>query len=110
MKPATFAPAYVALYPKLASLAIEHGYALAIHGSVQRDFDLICVPWTESPSSPSDVVSAIVNGIDVQEVGAPAVKLHGRISYTIAIHHFGVSTTWIDLSFMPRSPSSGGET
>ena len=48
MKPANRAAVYAAaLYPDLAEIAREHGYALAVHGSLARDFDLIAVPWRE---------------------------------------------------------------
>lgn len=48
MKPANNAPFYAAgLYPKLADIFRSHGYALAVHGSVGTDFDLIAVPWVK---------------------------------------------------------------
>lgn len=46
MKPANPAPFYACLYPALCDRAREHGYALAIHGTVATDLDLIAVPWT----------------------------------------------------------------
>lgn len=49
MNPATYAPMYAALYPSLAEIARTHGWALAVHGTLGRDMDLICVPWTEAP-------------------------------------------------------------
>lgn len=59
MKPANLAPVYCALYPALAEIARKHGYAMAIHGTMARDFDLICIPWVETPSKPEEVVSEI---------------------------------------------------
>lgn len=41
MKPANLAPVYCALYPALAEIARKHGYAMAIHGTMARDFDLM---------------------------------------------------------------------
>lgn len=99
MKPANYAPVYCALYPQLAEVAREHGYALAIHGSLGRDMDLICVPWVESPSQPQTVVDAMTSKFAVKEVGGPAdVKEHGRLVYTLSLA-FG--ECFIDLSFMP---------
>ena len=60
MKPPNFAPLYAALYPELAEVARSHGYALAVHGSLARDFDLIAVPWAESVSEPGAVVAELV--------------------------------------------------
>jgi hypothetical protein len=97
MKPANFAPAYCALYPKLAELAREHGYALAIHGSGSRDFDLVAVPWADSPTSPWLLVEAITKRFAITVIGLPESKKHGRIAYTLSIA-FGECA--IDLSFV----------
>src|SRR5271154_4799160 len=45
VKPANNGPFYAAgLYPKLAEVFRSHGYALAVHGSLASDFDLVAVP------------------------------------------------------------------
>jgi hypothetical protein len=75
---ASYAPVYAALYPELASLARQHGYALAIHGSLQRDFDLVAIPWVEKPSEPQALVDAITAQFCIHQIGEPALKLHGR--------------------------------
>ena len=99
MKPANFAPVYACLYPKLAEVTREHGYALAVHGSMVRDFDLVCIPWTEKPSSPADVVESITKKFAIRTVGEPDTTHHGRERWTITLS-FG--DCFIDLSFMPR--------
>lgn len=98
MKPATFAPAYCALYPELAELARSHGYALAVHGSLSRDFDLIAVPWGEKPSDPYFLVKAIEERFTIRMIGGPEVKAHGRIAYSLSI---GFGHCAVDLSFTP---------
>lgn len=98
MKPANFAPVYACLYPQLAELTRSHGYALAAHGSMARDFDLVCIPWIEYPSSPGVVVEAITSHFAIRQIGEPEFKLHGRLVYTIALK-FG--ECFLDLSFMP---------
>jgi hypothetical protein len=99
MKPPSLAPVYCAMYPDLARIAREHGYALAVHGSLSRDFDLICIPWIESPSEPGTVVSAFCEFYAIRTIGDFEEKMHGRIAQTVSI-------SWgecqIDLSFMPR--------
>ena len=95
----SFAPIYCGLYPGLAEIAKSHGYALAVHGSLARDFDLICVPWTESPSEPEKVVRSITTTFALRTVGEPEIKAHGREAWTISIS-FG--ECFIDLSFMPK--------
>lgn len=59
MKPPTFAPAYVGMYVILSEVAREHGYALAIHGTVSRDFDLIAIPWTETAGDPELLIEKL---------------------------------------------------
>lgn len=51
--------AYACLYPKLAAVAREHGYALAMHGSLVADCDLIAVPWVENAASGDDLARAL---------------------------------------------------
>ena len=103
MKDANYAPVYCALYPQLAEITRKHGYALAIHGSLGRDMDLICVPWVETPSIPEVVIKEIVTKFALKEVGGPpSLKEHGRMAHTLSVA-FG--ECFIDLSFMPRNPS-----
>lgn len=102
MKPANYAPIYCALYPQLAEIARSHGYALAVHGSMARDFDLICIPWVDSeseqPTEPDEVVESITNKFAVQRAGNPSTKPHGRLCYTLIV---GFGECFLDLSFMP---------
>ncbi len=99
MKPANYSPVYCAIYPQLAEIARKHGYALAIHGSLARDMDLICIPWIPEPGTHRDVVDEICKKFAIKEVGGdPTLKEHGRIAYTLSIA-FGECA--IDLSFMP---------
>ncbi|SAL03512.1 hypothetical protein AWB81_06438 [Caballeronia arationis] len=99
MKPANYGPVYCALYPQLAEIARKHGWALAIHGSLARDFDLVCIPWTEKPGLPAEVVTEITESFAITTVDEPNVTHHGRERWTLSIS-FGECA--IDLSFMPR--------
>jgi hypothetical protein len=100
MKPPNFAPVYACMYPDLAEVARNHGYALAAHGSMARDFDLVCIPWVESPSYPQVVVDAFCEHFAIRQVGDPEMHLHNRLVFTISVK-FG--ECFIDLSFMPIS-------
>jgi len=101
MKPkANNAPTYMCLYPGLAEIARANGYALAVHGSLARDMDLIAVPWVESPSEPEDVVAAIEERYGIRRIGILTPAPHGRMVQTIGIQ-FG--ECFIDLSFMQAS-------
>lgn len=98
MKNATFAPVYAAMYPEIAEITRLHGYALAIHGSLQRDFDLIAIPWVLYPDKPENVIKAISEKFAFQVIGEPKQMLHNRICYTVNIA-FG--ECFLDFSFMP---------
>lgn len=84
------------------------GYALAVHGSLERDIDLIAVPWTAEAAAPE----ALANGLrQVIETLYPIglehgpndkhPKPHGRLCWSFWIRPW----TYIDLSVMP--PSTG---
>lgn len=104
MQAANNAPIYAAcLYPELAEMCRTKGWALAVHGSLARDFDLVCVPWHPDPVEPKLVVEDITHYYAFKEVGEPEVRLHGRLVYTIALK-FG--ECFLDLSFMPTTPNA----
>lgn len=99
LKP-NYAPVYAAaMYPDLCPIFHRHGYALAVHGSLARDFDLIAVPWTESPSPPDVVLTAVCFEFAVKAVGGLEEKFHGRLCQTLSV---GFGNCSIDLSFMPH--------
>lgn len=108
MKPANYAPVYAGLYPQLAEIARRHGYAMAVHGSMARDADLICIPWTDKATEPQAVVDAITTEFVIRNIGEPSVREHGRIVYTLTVSAPGC---FIDLSFTPlqTAPEPQGE-
>lgn len=63
MKDANRAPFYACMYHGLCDTARRHGYALAIHGSVVTDLDLIAIPWTESAVSADELYDALMKHI-----------------------------------------------
>lgn len=103
MKPPSMAPAYIFLYPALAELARSYGYALAVHGSIGKDFDLIAIPWVEKPAAPDALIHEIRRTYAVASCTGPHKKPHGRIVYTIGLTISG--ECYLDFSFMPRIPA-----
>lgn len=94
-----YAPVYAAaLYPELAKIFQKHGYALAVHGSLARDFDLIAVPWIDNPSKQEDVIKEITETFAIKQVGEPYGRPPARMAYTLSIGHGDCS---MDLSFFP---------
>ena len=98
------APWYVMAYTKLERIAWRHGYALALHGSMARDLDLIAVPWTEDADEPKKLLESfrrfIVTEANVNlKIGGATDKPHGRKAYAIPVGHAG---HYLDVSIMPR--------
>lgn len=106
------AAAYVAIYPTLLQIAKDHGYALAVHGSVHRDFDLIAVPWIEEASDPLTLIEAfkeatatVTHHEDADYLVPdcrPTSKPHGRIAYSLHVTNDGMYGGYLDISVLPR--------
>lgn len=98
------APVYcAAMYPELAEIFRKHGYALTVHGSLQRDLDLIAIPWVEVVSEPQAVLDEVLSTFAVNTVGVAGHMPHGRTVYTIAV---GFGTCAFDIGFMPAIKES----
>jgi hypothetical protein len=123
MKDATRAPVYAMMYHGLCDTARKFGYALAIHGTVTADLDLIAVPWIDDAAPAETMVEALrkhINAVEypellrrqlgdenlVQQILArrdepkdPEQKPHGRRAWNLYLDHGGK----VDLSVMPRA-------
>lgn len=100
MKKANNAPMYACMYAELAEIARSHGYALAVHGSMARDFDLIAIPWTSEAAAPELVVESILKRWGGKLCGDVGVMPHGRRVWTIGIMY---GEMFLDLGFMPKA-------
>jgi len=111
---------YERLITPLRAVARAHGYALAVHGSLARDIDLIAVPWGHEVSIAAALVEAIrataenVTGYTAFIKNDPRAdpcdftrrnpepKFHGRLGWSIYVKgRTGGYQTYIDLSVMP---------
>lgn len=100
---------YAQILPKIRKVAKDAGYAIAIHGSMERDFDLVAIPWIRGARQPKELVRSvaeIVHGYVIGNVTAcgivdhldnPTTQPHGRLSWNI---YWG-GKPMIDLSVMP---------
>jgi hypothetical protein len=107
------------IYPSLVEVARRHGYALAVHGSLERDIDLVAVPWVPQPRQPQELAEAIYRACEAvfgwvsgpsgwterenfsAPPGAlpnPAKKPLGRLGWVIQL-----GGPYIDLSIFPPS-------
>lgn len=74
-----------------------HGYAIAIHGSMQGDLDVIAVPWIEGCAGVDTFVTALCDGLGTQVHGEPEQRAHGRLCYTLLM----AGACFMDLSVVP---------
>ena len=97
--------AHVTLIVPIRRVAERFGYAVALHGSLARDIDLVAIPWTDEAVAPELLVEAIAGLVKGYEGGSfgsvdadcPRDKPHGRRAWSIHGWAF-----YIDLSIMPR--------
>lgn len=102
-----YAPTYAAaMYPELAEIARSHGYALAVHGSLARDLDLIAIPWIEEAGEPQAVLDDILKKFAVNLIGEVSKKPHGRTAYTLNV---GWGHCAIDLQFIPKNGNNANQ-
>ena len=129
MRAPTRGPIFACLYPGLCDVARDHGYALAIHGSLVNDFDLVAIPWTEQAVSATALKDALMGHIGacgydellqrdspwlteeqrrrvceqqgIGLVGEHTDKPHGRKAWNLYLW----AGTKVDLSVMPRCSS-----
>lgn len=99
------------------AIAREHGYAIAVHGSLraERDIDLLAAPWTKEAHAPSTLARAIgalpyldrkrrdPEG-DPRARVFPVKKAHGRLGWIFHIRYRAAGCpAYVDLSVMPRA-------
>jgi hypothetical protein len=56
-KPIHVKPSFYAFcFEELKVIAKEYGYNLVLHGSMNRDLDLIAIPWTDEPKDEFEMI------------------------------------------------------
>jgi len=72
---------------RIRELAKEVGYAIGVHGSQQRDFDVIAAPWTENAVGNHDLLKHIAAGLTTDNGPAHIISTErkplGRYAATI---------------------------
>jgi len=96
---------YEKVLPEIRAAAKMLGYAIGVHGSMERDLDLIAVPWTEVAADKEILARAIHRsacGLESQSYAWES-KPHGRVATCFPIcfpefNHGTLSLGHIDLS------------
>ena len=100
------AGAYSCIVPRAQEIARPLGYAIAVHGSMNRDLDLVAIPWVQDAAPAEELHAALIKAfswcIGKEGLKDPGFqreqKPHGRSAWMIPLAA-GLS---IDLSVMPR--------
>ena len=96
---------YAAMWDDIRQCAMNLGWAVALHGSLNSDMDIMAMPWTEDAVTFVEVVDAIVELFDGNELAADGYEIDyeskpfGRIVATIPIledFHLDISTMWVE--------------
>lgn len=97
-KPIHAKPSLYAFYFELIKkIGLEYGYNVVLHGSMNRDLDLIAIPWIEEVGNVDEMIDKIATiiGGDILLVNRTkenrdgerfSDKPHGRICYVININ------------------------
>jgi hypothetical protein len=87
---------YAHCFAGLQEIAKEKGYNLLIHGSMNRDMDLVAVPWVDEPSTHADLLMAFTAFLGVPYLTDTNDVPHhfsllpgGRSSYIIDLNRGG---------------------
>jgi len=110
-------PSFYAFFIQaLKEEAAYFGYNLVVHGSMNRDMDLILIPWDQKLGDLDqllDKMAQIVGGKRLIEEGKNAHKIyHWRKSYVININRGGPwndyedEQFYIDISVLPAEPDA----
>lgn len=75
---------------RVREIAEQAGYAIAVHGSRQRDLDLIAVPWIANAINPHQLVEALMERLGLwlkpeepELITNPERKPNGRIAWAL---------------------------
>lgn len=112
----TYSLVYASMLPGLRDVAREHGYALAVHGSMATDLDLVACPWSDGASDADTLFRAICDSaaayapetrFESTDDPNPSPRPHGRLAYALHFNHrrhkdLPHGGPYIDLSIMPR--------
>lgn len=126
-KPTHAKPSLYAFYfYRLKEIAFAYGYNLTLHGSLNRDLDLVAIPWQKELGSHDEMIEEFIkelggelmfaNGvvrshaknINTEGWDKYAVTHHGRMQYVINLNRELQSDNdwsdpqyYIDISVMP---------
>lgn len=112
MKPIHAKPSLYAFYfEELKSIAVKYGYNLVLHGSMNRDLDLIAIPWQNELGNALEMINEFADCLGGEIMTQTHEQIHcfphGRLSYVINLNRSGKwnnyqdAQYYIDISLLP---------
>ena len=78
---------YAMCWEDMRKIAHENGWAIALHGSLNMDLDIMAMPWEEDCKSADDFIKSLANLFETPfPILKYRVKPHQRISYNLVIY------------------------
>ena len=100
---------YAAMWEDIRQCAMDHGWAVALHGSLASDMDIMAMPWVSDSVSFAELVKAIRLLFTGNHMHGTVItyneKPHGRIVATIPIW----ADFYLDISTMDAEEVVHGE-
>ena len=100
-KPIHVKPAmYTLFFYDLKEIAKQYGYNLVLHGSLNRDLDLIAIPWSDDMRSEQDMIMEFQSYLTGHIIVMPQGGVHytilpgGRHSYIIDLNRGNRKGEW----------------
>lgn len=94
------------ILPPMRRAALDLGYALTVHGSLNRDIDLVAIPWRDHNVADADQLVTVLRGSIMGVTGRChfeqkwTEKPHGRRAKQLLVW-CADNTADVDLSVMP---------
>jgi len=78
---------YAAIWDDLRQSALDRGWALALHGSLKSDMDIMAMPWVENAAPVEDMIIGLKGCFTDADCIAIEVsqKPNNRVVYTLSI-------------------------
>ncbi len=78
---------YAAMWNDFRQAAMDKGWALALHGSLASDMDIMAMPWTDTATPVNEMIDAIKGCLTESERISVIVteKPNNRVVYTLSI-------------------------
>lgn len=78
---------YASMWNDLRQAAMDKGWALALHGSLASDMDIMAMPWVEGAASPIEMIEVLKECFDKpDEIMVSKTDMpNNRIVFTLSI-------------------------